>query len=116
MQRPLSQVLYFLSGLTCNDENFGGKAGAQRYAAQHGIALVLPDTSPRGHNVEGEKDSWDFGVGAALERRCCSLAACCVLRATLTRDAALRLRLSAAPRRGLLRERDAGEVEALAHV
>uniref|UniRef100_A0A0E0CCT6 S-formylglutathione hydrolase n=1 Tax=Oryza meridionalis TaxID=40149 RepID=A0A0E0CCT6_9ORYZ len=59
-------VLYWLSGLTCNDENFVTKAGAQRAAAAHGIALVAPDTSPRGLNIEGEADSWDFGVGAGF--------------------------------------------------
>ncbi|KAF0926825.1 hypothetical protein E2562_027416 [Oryza meyeriana var. granulata] len=59
-------VLYWLSGLTCNDENFITKAGAQRAAAAHGIALVAPDTSPRGLNIEGEADSWDFGVGAGF--------------------------------------------------
>ncbi|WVY95611.1 hypothetical protein V8G54_027762 [Vigna mungo] len=56
-------VLYFLAGLTCTDENFIFKSGAQRVAAAEGIALVTPDTSPRGLNVEGEADSWDFGVG-----------------------------------------------------
>ena len=44
-------VLIWLSGLTCNDENFTQKAGAQRYAAEHGIALIAPDTSPRGDGV-----------------------------------------------------------------
>ena len=44
-------VLYWLSGLTCTDENFVTKAGAQRYAAEHGIAVVAPDTSPRGEGV-----------------------------------------------------------------
>nr|CAB3479401.1 unnamed protein product [Digitaria exilis] len=56
-------VLYWLSGLTCTDENFIIKSGAQRAAAAHGIALVAPDTSPRGLNIEGESDSYDFGVG-----------------------------------------------------
>ncbi|KAJ0980884.1 hypothetical protein J5N97_009139 [Dioscorea zingiberensis] len=59
-------VLYWLSGLTCNDENFIIKSGAQRAAASEGIALVAPDTSPRGLNVEGEADSWDFGIGAGF--------------------------------------------------
>ncbi|KAF7025949.1 hypothetical protein CFC21_038093 [Triticum aestivum] len=59
-------VLYWLSGLTCTDENFIIKSGAQRAAAAHGVALVAPDTSPRGLNVEGEADSWDFGVGAGF--------------------------------------------------
>lgn len=57
-------IIYFLSGLTCTDENFTTKAGAQRKAAELGVALVAPDTSPRGLGVEGEADSWDFGVGA----------------------------------------------------
>lgn len=59
-------VLYYLSGLTCTDENFIQKAGAQRKAAELGIALVAPDTSPRGLNVAGESESWDFGVGAGF--------------------------------------------------
>jgi len=59
-------VVYFLSGLTCTDENFTTKAGAQRVAAKHGIALVAPDTSPRGCGIEGEDDSWDFGTGAGF--------------------------------------------------
>jgi S-formylglutathione hydrolase len=58
-------VIYWLSGLTCTDENFVQKAGAQRYAAEHGVALVVPDTSPRGDHVPGDPDShWDFGWGA----------------------------------------------------
>uniref|UniRef100_A0A2P2IVP0 S-formylglutathione hydrolase n=1 Tax=Rhizophora mucronata TaxID=61149 RepID=A0A2P2IVP0_RHIMU len=60
-------VLYWLSGLTCNDENFITKSGAQRAASAKSIALIVPDTSPRGLNVEGEADSWDFGVGMLLE-------------------------------------------------
>lgn len=88
-------LLYWLSGLTCTDENFIFKSGAQRAASQHGVALIVPDTSPSnfcsslfllaiciicnawwsidsryhkiivtgGLNVEGEADSWDFGVG-----------------------------------------------------
>ncbi|XP_047321744.1 S-formylglutathione hydrolase [Impatiens glandulifera] len=59
-------VLYWLSGLTCTDENFMAKSGAQRVASSEGIALVAPDTSPRGLNVEGEADNWDFGVGAGF--------------------------------------------------
>lgn len=58
-------VLWWLSGLTCTDQNFVTKAGAQRYAAEHGIALVAPDTSPRGPGVPGDPDgAWDFGHGA----------------------------------------------------
>ncbi len=59
-------AMYWLSGLTCTDENFMTKAGAQRYAADHGIALVAPDTSPRGLAIPGEDDSWDFGSGAGF--------------------------------------------------
>lgn len=59
-------VLYWLSGLTCTDENFIAKSGAQRAASAEGVALIAPDTSPRGLNVEGEADSWDFGVGAGF--------------------------------------------------
>ncbi|MGB3493703.1 MAG: S-formylglutathione hydrolase [Elainellaceae cyanobacterium] len=59
-------VLYFLSGLTCTDENFMTKAGAQRYAAEHGMMLVAPDTSPRDAGISGEDDSWDFGTGAGF--------------------------------------------------
>ncbi|MEM9806233.1 MAG: S-formylglutathione hydrolase [Cyanobacteria bacterium P01_D01_bin.56] len=58
-------VLYFLSGLTCTEQNFITKAGAQRYAAQHGVMLVAPDTSPRGEDVPDE-DGWDFGSGAGF--------------------------------------------------
>ncbi len=60
-------ALYWLSGLTCTDENFMMKAGAQRYAAEHGIILVAPDTSPRGEAVPGAPDgAWDFGLGAGF--------------------------------------------------
>ncbi|KAF9679605.1 hypothetical protein SADUNF_Sadunf06G0032100 [Salix dunnii] len=59
-------VLYWLSGLTCTDENFIAKSGAQRAASSEGIVLIAPDTSPRGLDVEGEADSWDFGVGAGF--------------------------------------------------
>ena len=59
-------ALYFLSGLTCTEENFTAKAGAQRYAAERGIALVAPDTSPRGLDLPGEHDDWDFGSGAGF--------------------------------------------------
>jgi S-formylglutathione hydrolase len=58
--------LFFLAGLTCSEETFSIKAGAQRFAAQHGIALISPDTSPRGAGVPGEMDAWDFGVGAGF--------------------------------------------------
>lgn len=59
-------VLYWLSGLTCTDENFMQKAGAQRIAAELGIAIVCPDTSPRGTDFPGEHDSYDFGSGAGF--------------------------------------------------
>ncbi len=59
-------VLYFLSGLTCTEENFTIKAGAQRFAAQYGLMLVVPDTSPRNTGIEGENDDWDFGSGASF--------------------------------------------------
>jgi S-formylglutathione hydrolase len=59
-------VLYWLSGLTCTEENFIVKAGAQRVAAELGLAIVVPDTSPRGLNIPGEGDSYDFGLGAGF--------------------------------------------------
>ena len=58
-------VLYWLSGLTCNEQNFITKAGAQRYAAEHGIILVAPDTSPRGEDV-ADADGYDLGKGAGF--------------------------------------------------
>lgn len=59
-------VLFFLAGLTCTEETFMIKAGAQRLAAQLGVMLVAPDTSPRGANVAGEDESWDLGTGAGF--------------------------------------------------
>src|SRR5512145_211721 len=60
-------VLYWLSGLSCTDENFMQKAGAQRLAAELGIIIVAPDTSPRGTEVPGDPDGgWDFGLGAGF--------------------------------------------------
>jgi S-formylglutathione hydrolase len=60
-------VLYWLSGLTCTDENFMHKAGAQRMAAELGIAIVAPDTSPRGEGVPDDPDAaYDFGLGAGF--------------------------------------------------
>jgi S-formylglutathione hydrolase len=59
-------VLYYLAGLTCNEETFMIKAGAQRVAAQLGLMLVAPDTSPRGVPLPGDSDSWDFGVAAGF--------------------------------------------------
>src|SRR5437867_10676312 len=59
-------VLYWLSGLTCTEENFIVKAGAQRVAAELGLAIVVPDTSPRGLKIPGEDASYDFGLGAGF--------------------------------------------------
>jgi S-formylglutathione hydrolase len=59
-------VLYYLAGLTCNEQTFAIKAGAQRYAAEHGLMIVTPDTSPRNAGVEGADKDWDFGVGAGF--------------------------------------------------
>ena len=58
-------VLYWLSGLTCSEQNFITKAGAQRYAAEHGIAIVCPDTSPRGEAV-ADAEGYDLGKGAGF--------------------------------------------------
>lgn len=58
-------VLYWLSGLTCTEQNFIAKAGAQRYAAEHGVILVAPDTSPRGDDVT-DADGYDLGKGAGF--------------------------------------------------
>ena len=60
-------VVTYLSGLTCTEENFMAKAGAQRYAAELGLILVAPDTSPRGEGVPDDPDgAWDFGLGAGM--------------------------------------------------
>ncbi|MGL4883287.1 MAG: S-formylglutathione hydrolase [Waterburya sp.] len=59
-------ILYYLSGLTCTEENFITKAGAQGYAAKWGIMLVVPDTSPRNTGILGEDDTWDLGSGASF--------------------------------------------------
>lgn len=58
--------LIFLAGLTCNEENFITKAGAQKVLAETGLMVVCPDTSPRGLHLPGEHDSWDFGSGASF--------------------------------------------------
>ncbi|AXL53966.1 S-Formylglutathione hydrolase (FghA) (plasmid) [Paraburkholderia caffeinilytica] len=59
-------ALFYLAGLTCTEETFPTKAGAQRFASEHGIILVAPDTSPRGAGVAGESEAWDFGLGAGF--------------------------------------------------
>ena len=59
-------ALYYLAGLTSTDENFPIKAGAQRLAAELGLMLVSCDTSPRGLDLPGEAESWDFGLGAGF--------------------------------------------------
>ncbi|HTX24342.1 MAG TPA: S-formylglutathione hydrolase [Steroidobacteraceae bacterium] len=59
-------VLYYLAGLTCSEETFMVKAGAQRVAAELGFMLVAPDTSPRGVPLPGDSDAWDFGVAAGF--------------------------------------------------
>jgi S-formylglutathione hydrolase len=59
-------ALFYLAGLTCNEETFAIKAGAQRYAADHGLIIVTPDTSPRNSGIEGADASWDFGTAAGF--------------------------------------------------
>jgi S-formylglutathione hydrolase len=58
-------ALYFLSGLTCNEDNFMIKSGAIKVAAEKNLILIAPDTSPRGCNIQGEDESWDMGVAAS---------------------------------------------------
>jgi S-formylglutathione hydrolase len=65
-ERAHVPALYWLSGLTCTEENFSVKAGAQRYAAELGLALIIPDTSPRGVNIPGEDAQIDIGTGAGF--------------------------------------------------
>lgn len=59
-------VLYFLAGLTCTEETATIKAGAQRLAAELGLILVMPDTSPRNTGIEGATGDWEFGEGAGF--------------------------------------------------
>jgi len=59
-------VLFFLAGLTCSEETFAIKAGAQQHAARHGLMLVTPDTSPRHTGIEEADASWDFGTAAGF--------------------------------------------------
>ncbi len=63
--KPRGCVIW-LSGLTCTDENFITKAGAQKYLQQHGLMVLCPDTSPRGLNLPQEHEHWDFGSGAGF--------------------------------------------------
>lgn len=65
-QKQKVPVLYWLSGLTCSDENARTKAGILQYAAQYGLAIIFPDTSPRGENVPDEVDRYDLGQGAGF--------------------------------------------------
>ena len=64
-QQQKCPTLYWLSGLTCNEQNFITKAGAQRYAAEHGVVIVAPDTSPRGEHVANDA-GYDLGQGAGF--------------------------------------------------
>ncbi|WP_082854945.1 alpha/beta hydrolase-fold protein [Paraburkholderia phytofirmans] len=59
-------ALLFLAGFSCSEETLAIKAGAQRYVAEHGIAIVTPDTSPRGEGVVDEPDAWDVRIGAGF--------------------------------------------------
>lgn len=59
-------VILYLSGLTCTDENVCQKSGVFQYLSELGIGFIAPDTSPRGLNIPGDSDSWDFGVGAGF--------------------------------------------------
>jgi S-formylglutathione hydrolase len=65
-ERRRVPVLWYLAGLTCTEETFMVKAGAQRVAAELGLALVAPDTSPRGVQLAGDSDAWDFGIAAGF--------------------------------------------------
>ncbi|CED84324.1 carbohydrate esterase family 1 protein [Phaffia rhodozyma] len=59
-------TLFWLSGLTCNEDTGPWKSGILRAAAEHKLAVIFPDTSPRGAGIEGEEDDWDFGTGAGF--------------------------------------------------
>ncbi len=65
-ERRKVPALWYLAGLTCSEETFMIKAGAQRLASELGLALIAPDTSPRGVGLPGDSDSWDFGVAAGF--------------------------------------------------
>jgi S-formylglutathione hydrolase len=81
-------ALYFLAGLTCTEETFAIKAGAQRVAAELGLALVTPDTSPRASRYPGDDEHWDFGLGAGfyLDATVAPWSASYRLRTWLTRE------------------------------
>lgn len=64
--KPTGAALVCLAGLTCTEETFAIKAGAQRMAAELGLTLLLPDTSPRATGIAGEDAEWDFGIGAGF--------------------------------------------------
>ena len=64
--RKAKKAIIFLSGLTCTEENFISKAGAQQFLADTETMIICPDTSPRGVNIEGDKDSYDFGEAASF--------------------------------------------------
>jgi S-formylglutathione hydrolase len=59
-------TLFYLAGLACTEETFPIKAGAQRFAAEHGLMLIAPDTSPRGAEIDGETQDWTYGTGAGF--------------------------------------------------
>lgn len=63
---PGMPAVLYLAGLTCNEETFPAKGGAQQFAAREGLVLIAPDTSPRGAGVPGEVEHWDLGVGAGF--------------------------------------------------
>ena len=60
-------VLFYLAGLTCNEDTGAQKGGILNTAGKEGIAVVFPDTSPRGAGIEGEDEDWDFGTGECLK-------------------------------------------------
>lgn len=66
LQGERCPAVFYLAGLTCSEETFMIKGGAQRVAAREGLILITPDTSPRSANLPGESESWDFGVGAGF--------------------------------------------------
>jgi S-formylglutathione hydrolase len=65
-ERQVVPILFYLAGLTCTEETFMIKAGAQRWAAKYGLMLVTPDTSPRNTGIEAEDKDWDLGAGAGF--------------------------------------------------